>query len=148
MQNVSSTHKLVLTIQQIWGSHKLNDQTISDHSQPKIIEITFSFPDFALACKKKWFIPSIYSWDTVNFRAHDQTGPAQFDHADSKIFWSTYSLCKFVSTGKKSAYLKNLLQKYCWLKNPAIWLAENILVHVSTKKNPKYGICAGTQEII
>ena len=38
---------------------------ISDHGQPKIIDINFSFPDFAIACKKNGsfhpFIPEIQS---------------------------------------------------------------------------------------
>ena len=40
----SSIHKL---LQQILGSHELNDQV-----HPKIIEITFCFPEFAPPCKK------------------------------------------------------------------------------------------------
>ena len=39
---------------------------IFDQAQPKIIETTFSFPEFAPSCKK--FIPPIHSWDTANFR--------------------------------------------------------------------------------
>ena len=41
---------------------------IFDQAHPKIIEITFNFPEFEPACKKKKkFIPSIHSWDTANF---------------------------------------------------------------------------------
>ena len=28
----------------------------------------------------------------------------------------------------------DLFWRYCWLKNPAIWLAENILAHISWTK--------------
>ena len=42
----------------------------------------------------------------------------------------------------------DLFWRYCWLKNPAIWLAENILAHISWTKIFQYGICAGTQQMI
>ena len=47
-------------------------------------------------------------------------------------------------TCKKSGYFIDLFWSYGWLKNPAIWLAENILAHIL---GTKYGICAGTQKI-
>ena len=50
-----------------------------------------------------------------------------FDHAHPKYFWSTFNLCKFVSTCKESGYFIDLFWRCGWLKNPAIWLAENIL---------------------
>ena len=53
------------------------------------------------------------------------------DHAQLKIFWSTFNLCEFVSKCKKSGYFIDLFWRYGWLKNPAIWLAENILAHIS-----------------
>ena len=50
MQKISSIHKL---IQQILGSHELNDHAHFWPGPPiKIIEITFSFLEFAPACKK------------------------------------------------------------------------------------------------
>ena len=49
MQKISSIHKLV---RQILGSHELITMPIFDQTQPKIIEITFSFPEFASVCKK------------------------------------------------------------------------------------------------
>ena len=54
MQKISSTHNLILKIQQTLGSHELNG-----HVYPKIIESTFSFPEFAPPCKKSF--PSICS---------------------------------------------------------------------------------------
>ena len=35
---------------------------------------------------------------------------------------------------QKSGYFSDLFWKYGWLKNPAIWLAENILAHISGTK--------------
>ena len=35
---------------------------------------------------------------------------------------------------QKSDYFTDLFWMYGWLKNPAIWLAENILVPISSTK--------------
>ena len=49
-QKISSIYKL---IQKILGSHELNGHTpIFDYIFPKIIEITFSLPEFPPLCKK------------------------------------------------------------------------------------------------
>ena len=106
---------------------------IFDHAHPKIIESAFSFPEFVPACKK-----SIYS--ICSFLRHSQFYscmtrlPPSFDHSHPKIFWSTFSLCEFVSTCTKSGYFIDLLWRYGWLKNPAVWLAENILANTSGTK--------------
>ena len=52
MQKISSIHKLILKIKQILGSHELNDLAHFDQTHPKIIEITFSFLEFAPARNK------------------------------------------------------------------------------------------------
>ena len=59
--------------------------------------------------------------------SHDQTGHTHFWPYPSKNLWSGFNLCEFVSTCKKSGYFIDLFWRYDWLKNPAIWLAENIL---------------------
>ena len=50
--------------------------------------------------------------------------------------WSilTFKLCEFVSTSKNSGYFTDLSWGYGWWKNPAIWLAENIFIHISGTK--------------
>ena len=63
MQKISLIHKL---IQEILGSRELNEHGHFDQAHPKIIEITFCFPEFAPPCKNQ-FIPSIRSRDTANF---------------------------------------------------------------------------------
>ena len=68
---------------------------------------------------KNQFILSIHSWDTV-LESRDQTG---YTH-----------LCEFISTSKKSGYFIDLFWRSGWLENPAIWLAENILAHISGTK--------------
>ena len=63
-------------------------------------------------------------------------------HANPKTFWSTFNLCKFVLTCKKSGYSIDLFWRYGRLKNPAIWLAENILDHISeTKFSQIWDLC-------
>ena len=124
---------------------------ISDHAQPKFIEITFSFPGFAPACKKTLsFISSLLRYGQfliyspfLNFlRSSPETKLAKliFDHALPKTCQSTFNFCEFVSTCKKSGYFIDLFWRYGWLKYPAIWLAENILAHISgTKIFPNTG---------
>ena len=61
MKKLISIHKLILKMQQILGSHELNDHApFSDHAHPKFIQLTVSFPEFAPACKK--LVHSIYSF--------------------------------------------------------------------------------------
>ena len=52
MQKISSIQKLIL---QILGCHELNS-----HIHPKIIKITFSFPEFAPACKKSVYAINLF----------------------------------------------------------------------------------------
>ena len=79
------------------------------------------------------FIPSIHSWNAI-LESHDQTGQAHFWSCSLKNFWSTFSLCELLSKWKISGYFTNLFCRYGWLKNFAIWLAEEILGHSSGKK--------------
>ena len=46
----------------------------------------------------------------------DLTGHTHFWPRLSKIFWSTFNLCKFVSTCKKLGYFIDLFWRYAWLK--------------------------------
>ena len=58
MQKISLIHKLILKIKQILGYHKL-----VDHTQRKIIEITFSFPEYAAPFNKS--VHSIYQAQSI-----------------------------------------------------------------------------------
>ena len=62
IQKISSIHKFILKMQQISGSHDLRSP---GHAYPKIIESTFSFPQFVPACKR-----SVYS--ICSFLRHNQ----------------------------------------------------------------------------
>ena len=65
MQNISSVHKL---IQQILGFHELNGHTqFWPHSPKNYWNYFLAFLNLHQHAKIK-FIPSIHSWDTVNFR--------------------------------------------------------------------------------
>ena len=123
---------VILKIQQILGSCKLNKwpHLFLATSTQKSSEIIVSF------C----FIPSILFWEMQSIlESRDQTC--------HKHFWSFFDLCGFLSTCKKTGYFTDSFWRYGSLKNSAIWLAENILAHISgTKGFP--GICAGTQQII
>ena len=55
MHKIGSIHKLILKIQQILGSHELND-----HAHPKITEIFSAFLNFRQYAKNQ-FIPLVHS---------------------------------------------------------------------------------------
>ena len=109
-----------------------------DDIHPKIIEITISFHEFAPAYENE-FIPSTHSSPVARLAT-----PIS-DHVHPKIFWSTFNLCEFVLTCGKSDYLLDLFWRYGWLRNPAIWLAENILGHISVIKISQiWDLCRNT----
>ena len=104
---------------------------ISDHAHPKI-EITFlAFPNLHQHVKYQ-FIPLTHSLGYSQFQSPVTrlTMPI-FDHVHPKNFGSTFDLCELVSTCKKSGDFIDLFRRYGWLKNPAIWLPDNILAHIS-----------------
>ena len=74
----------------------------------------------------------------------DQTSHTHSWPCPSKHFWSTFNLGEFVPTCKKSGYFIDLFWRYGWLKNPATWLVQNILAHISGTKIFQYGICGNT----
>ena len=118
---------------------------ISHHAHPKIIEITFSFPEFAPACKIS--VHSTYSFLRYSQFRSQVTRLAKpiFDHIYPKKFWSTFNLCEFVPTCKKAGYSLDLLWRNGRLKNPAIWLAKNILAHISGAKFSQiWNLCRNT----
>ena len=75
--------------------------------------------------------------------SHNQTSHAHFwPHPSKKIFdllLLNVDLYQLEKKNKKSDYFIYLFWRYGWLKNLAIWLAENILVHILGTKI--YGIC-------
>ena len=78
MQKISSIHKL---IQQILDSHEQMAMPIFGHAHPKIIEITFTIPKFAPACRKiSSFHQFILQMQSI-LESCNQTGhtPKKFD---------------------------------------------------------------------
>ena len=113
MKKVSSIHKF---IQEILGSHELNNYTQLRPGPPKK-----HWNNFLLSwiCATKQKISSFHQFileikpilESCNLTGHTISG-----HAYPKIFWSTFNLCKFVSTCKKSCYFIDLFWRYGWLK--------------------------------
>ena len=95
IQKISSIHKFIIKIQQFLGYHELKKWS----SSSKIIESTFSFPEFAPAWKK-----SLYS--ICSFLS-SVTRPATsiFDYAHPKKFSSAFNFCDYVSACTKSVFL-------------------------------------------
>ena len=77
MQKLSSTHILIFKILQNLGTHKSNGHAHFWLCSLKLSEITFSLSEFPPAGKNQ-FIPSIHSWDTVNFRVLSPDWPHPF----------------------------------------------------------------------
>ena len=126
MQKISWIHKLILSIQLILGSYKLHHV----HFWPfPIINITFSSPEFAAACKIS--VHSINSFLRYSQFQTRLTTPI-FDHVLPKNFWSTFMWPRINMQKIRLFYL--FLVKIWWIKTPAIWLAENILAHISGTK--------------
>ena len=102
--------------------------TTSNQKSLKQLSAFLNFHQFA----KNYFIPSIHCWDSLNLR----------------VWWINW-LHPFLTmpTPKKTGWFliyvnlyqhaKNFIHsfwKYGWLRNLAIWLAENILTHTSRAK--------------
>ena len=106
----SSIHTLT-----IFGSRELNGHPLFDQAHPKTIEIIFSFPEFALACKKS--VHLIYSFLRYSPFYSPVTSLITpiFDHVHPKILWLTFNFCEFVSNAM-SGYSTDFLWRYDWLK--------------------------------
>ena len=91
---------------------------------------------------KNQFIPSIHSWDTVNFRVLWPDWPHPFLTTHIQNFFDQLLIhLNLYQHAKKSGYFIDLFWRYGWLKNPAVWLAENILAHISgTRIFPDMGL--------
>ena len=115
-------------------------------STQKWLKLNLHWIEFEFASTQKksvHFINSVLRYSQFQIPVARLATPIS-DHAHPKTFWLTFNLCEFVSTCKKSGYFTDLL-RYGWLKNPAIWLAKNILAHISgTKIFPNIGSVQNT----
>ena len=90
MQKISSIHKL---IQQILGSHELNDHAHFWPSPPKNHWNNFLLFWICTTMQKNQFIPSIHSWDTANFRVLWPDWPHPFLAAPIQNFFDQILIC-------------------------------------------------------
>ena len=89
---------------------------IFNQVHPKIIEITFSFREFAPGCKKSVHCINSYLRYSQFYSPVTRLATPISHHVSPHIFWSTFNLCEFVSTCKTSGYFIGLFWKYGWLK--------------------------------
>ena len=81
--------------------------------------------------RKNYFIQSSNSWDTANFRVlWAKLATLSFEYVHTKYF---YQLLIDVNLHQhpKIRLFHWLVWRHGWLKNPAVWLAKNILAHVA-----------------
>ena len=125
------------------------NQLTFDNAHSKIIEIALRFLEIEPACN---FTPSIHFWNTVTFRVlwlnwlwlHPLlTIPNQKNFNQCLSYVNLYQHPK----NHTISQIFFFFWRYSWLKNSAIWLAENILAYISRTKIFQ-NICAGTQQII
>ena len=138
MQKISWIHRL---IQQILGSHELNDHAQFWPGPPKNHWNNFLLSWICTTMHKiHSHIRSFHQFILEIQPILESECTPISDHIHPKIFWSTFNLCKFVSTCKKPGYFIDLFWRYGWLKNLATWFTENILAHISgTKIFPNMG---------
>ena len=126
-------HKFILKMQQILGSHGRTSCVI--------------FPEFLPACENP-FIPSVHSWDKVNFTVQRLNCPHPIlTKPNEKIFGQLLIFCDFVSTCKKWGHFINFFWKYSWFKNPSIWFAENLWPKSQEQDFFQHRICTKFREI-
>ena len=83
---------------------------VFDHALPHIIEITFSFPEFAPAYKNSVHsINSFLRYSQFQSPVTRMATPTS-DHVQSKLF--SFNLREFESPRKKSGYLDDLFYRY------------------------------------
>ena len=128
MQNISLFHLLIFANFRVtWPDHPHPFLTMIN---PKNVQSPFNLHEFVHA--KNQLIPSVYSWDTTNFKeSRDQIGHTYFFPCRTKIFRSTFNFYEFVSTCQKWVCFLNFFWINIWFKNPKIWLPESILAYIS-----------------
>ena len=139
MQKISSIHKL---IQQILGSHELNDHAHFWAGPPKNHWNNFLLSWICTTMQKiSSFHQFIFEIQPI-LESCDQTG-----HTHPKNFWSTFNLYEFVSTCKKSGYFIDFSGDMVDKKSYNLIGWEHFGPYLRSQNFPKYGICAGIQQI-
>ena len=95
--------------------------------------------------QKNQLIPSVHSWDTINFRVQKPDWPPPFlTMPTQKKFDQLLIFVNYINMQKISLFHWFALE--IWLiKIPAIWLAENILAHIPRTRNSEiWDLCRNT----
>ena len=87
---------------------------IFDHTHPKIIDITFSFSEFALTCKKSAYSNNSFLRYSQFLGSATRLATPISDQAHPKIFWSAFNLCEIVSACKKTNKQTKKLRYFHW----------------------------------
>ena len=104
--------------------YQFNQKSLHHYQRSKNQFNSYSFEDTAdFRVLKIQFIPSVHSWDTVNFRAAWTGWPHLFLNIPIPQFFDQRLIC--INMHKIRLFHWFFLR--CgWSKNPAIWLDENI----------------------
>ena len=105
--------------------------TIFDHAHPKIIESTFSFPEFVSARKKKQFIPSVHFCDTVNLRGLQPEWPHPFLTMFTPKIFNHLLICVNLYQHAKNQLIPSLRQSQ--LQSPETNWPNSYFDHAQTK---------------
>ena len=95
--------------------------------------------------QKNQLIPSVHSWDIINFRVQKPDWPPPFlTMPTEKNFDRLLIFVNYINMQEISLFHWFALE--IWLiKNPAIWLAENILAHIPRTRNSEiWDLCRNT----
>ena len=95
---------------------------------------------------KNQFISSIHSWYSQLQSLMTRLATPISGHAHSQIFWSTFNLCGFAL--KKWGYFSYFFWRWLIKKSYILIGWEHFDPYLRNQNFPKYGICAGTQQII
>ena len=81
---------------------------------------------------KNQSIPSVHSWETINFRVQRPDWLHPFlAMPNQKNVDQILIFVNFVSTCKKWGCFINLCWRKDWFKNPTIWMVDSILAYIS-----------------
>ena len=140
MQKLSSIH---IFIQQILGSHKLNDHA---HFWPGPLKNHWNNFLLSWICMIMQKISPFHQYILEKqpiLESYDQTG-----HAHRKNFWLTFNLCVFVSTCRKLGYFVDLFWRYGWLKIlQSHWLRTFLPISQELEFSQIWDLCRNTANV-
>ena len=132
MQKISPIHWFILEMQ-ILESQDLKDHAHFLSPPSKNYQLNFWLSWIFFQYIKHQFNPLIPFWDTANFSIIRPEWPHPFLTMATPIFFNQpFNFHYSLSTCKKNqAFSSFVFLRYSQFKNAAIWLAKNILAHIS-----------------